>query len=199
MRSKRTDSADVAAKVSKVPIINAGSGSGEHPTQALLDLFTIKEKCGRLDNLKICVSGDIRFSRTIHSLLDLFTHFDNIEFWGVSRPQFALSPVSLEEYKKLGLTYNEVESFDDLPRDIDVIYHTRTQKERFEGENIEIDELIINQEILDKFPKTILMHPLPRVMEIDPEVDGDERAVYFEQAHNGIPIRMALLYTLLKE
>lgn len=197
IRHKSDVSAIEAASVEKIPILNAGAGKGEHPTQALLDLYTIKEKKGRLNNLKVAILGDLKHGRTIHSLIKLLSLYENIEIYGLSKEVFALPQEYIEMLKTKGIEYKKCNSFDELPKDIDVIYHTRIQAERFEGD-FGKEEFIIDQKVLDTFSKdTILLHPLPRVIEIQAEVDDDPRACYFEQAHNGLYVRMALLLQVL--
>jgi len=220
IRHKSDTSAVEAARADKIPILNAGAGKGEHPTQALLDLYTIREKKGRLNNLKVAILGDLKYGRTIHSLIKLLSLFENIEIYGLSKEAFALPEEYIEMLKQKGIEYKKCNSFDelpkdldiinekninyticnsfdDIPKDIDVMYHTRIQQERFEGD-FGKEEFIIDQKVLDKFSKdTILLHPLPRVIEISEEVDDDPRACYFEQAHNGLYVRMALLMQVL--
>lgn len=190
--------ATVAAEVAKVPIINAGSGSLEHPTQALLDLYTIYNKKGRIDHLTYVVSGDLRYGRTVHSLVKKLAHFEGVTIYGLSQPQFALPEEYVEYMKKYHVSYIPCTNFDELPSSVDVIYHTRTQFERFELSVTEVDEIIIDQNVMNRFgEQTILMHPLPRNREIAAEVDQDPRAVYFQQTENGMYVRMALLFELL--
>lgn len=199
MRHSRDDAAIAADKVSRVPIINAGSGKAEHPTQALLDVFTIMNKRGSLDGTKLAILGDLKYGRTTHSLLQLISLFDNIEVFGLSKKEFMLPQEYIDYLSSKGIKYTVCESFDDLPRDIDVLYHTRIQSERFEGD-FGKEEYIINKEILNQFSKdTIVLHPLPRVNEISDDIDDDPRAMYFKQAHNGIPIRMSLLLQVLNK
>ena len=197
IRHKSDTSAIEAASVEKIPILNAGAGKGEHPTQSLLDLYTIREKKGRFDGLKVAILGDLLYGRTIHSLLKLLSLYDNIEIYGLSKDAFMLPQEYIDMLKERGIEYKICKSFDDLPKDLDIIYHTRIQAERFEGD-FGKEEFIINKKVLDTFSKdTILMHPLPRVIEIDIDVDDDPRACYFEQAHNGLYVRMALLLQVL--
>lgn len=197
IRHKSDTSAVEAASVEKIPILNAGAGKGEHPTQALLDLYTIREKKGRLNNLKVAILGDLKHGRTIHSLIKLLSLFENIEIYGLSKEAFALPEEYIEMLKEKGIEYKKCNSFEELPKDLDVMYHTRIQAERFEGD-FGKEEFIINQKVLDTFSKdTILLHPLPRVIEISTDVDDDPRACYFEQAHNGLYVRMALLLQVL--
>lgn len=197
MRHSQDDSAEIAASVSKVPILNAGSGKKDHPSQSLLDLFTIREKVGKIDGLKIAILGDLVYGRTIHSLLEILTLFNGVEVWGLSKSCFKLPDQYREMLSINNIKYTECTSFDELPQDIDVLYHTRIQQERFEGD-LGKEEFIINKSILDKFSeKTFVMHPLPRLNEISENIDNDPRAVYFEQAHNGVPVRMAMYLTAM--
>lgn len=181
-----------AVKIAKVPILNAGAGKGEHPTQALLDVYTIREHRKSLDGLKLAILGDLLNGRTIHSLLKLVSLYDNVEVYGLSKECFALPQEYIDMLKAKGITYKKCASFDEIPQDVDVMYHTRIQSERFEGD-FGREEFIINKEVLDKFSKnTIVLHPLPRNEEISTDIDDDPRAMYFEQAHNGLYVRMAL-------
>ncbi len=199
MRHSRDDAAEVAAKVSSVPILNAGSGKGEHPTQSLLDMYTIREKRGKIDGVKVAILGDLVYGRTIHSLLTLLCLYDNVEVYGLSKEAFALPEKYITMLKEHGIDYKVCKSFDEIPKDVDVLYHTRIQAERFEGD-FGKEEYIINKEILNQFSKdTIVLHPLPRVNEISDDIDDDPRAMYFKQAHNGIPIRMSLLLQVLNK
>lgn len=196
MRHSCDESAEIAASVATIPVINAGSGKKEHPTQSLLDMFTIREKRGTLDNLKICFLGDLKYGRTVHSLLELVSLYNNVEVYGLSKEAFELPQKYIDFLADRGITYKKCKNFDDIPKDVDVLYHTRIQAERFEGD-LGIEEYIINKEILDKFSKdTIVLHPLPRVNEISTDIDDDERAMYFKQAHNGVPVRMSILLTV---
>lgn len=197
MRHSLDDAAEIAASYSKVPIINAGSGKKEHPSQSLLDIFTIREKRGKIDGTKVAILGDLVYGRTIHSLLELLTLYNGIEVWGLSKESFRLP----EKYKKMlaehNIKYHECTGFDEIPRDVDVLYHTRIQSERFEGD-FGKEEYIIDKAVLSKFlQNTMVMHPLPRLNEISEDIDDDPRAVFFEQAHNGVPIRMAMYLTVL--
>ena len=197
MRHSRDDAAIAADRVSRVPIINAGSGKAEHPTQALLDVFTIMNKRGSVDGTKLAILGDLKYGRTTHSLIQLISLFDNIEIYGLSKEAFSLPEEYIEFMKEMGIPYKVCKSFDDLPEDIDVLYHTRIQSERFEGD-FGKEEYIINKEVLNKFSKnTMVLHPLPRNNEISEDIDDDPRAMYFEQAENGMYVRMAILKTIL--
>ena len=193
MRHSFNDAAERAQKVATVPVINAGSGKGEHPTQSLLDAYTIRREKGRLDNLKIAILGDLINGRTIHSLIKLFGLYDNIEFYSLSKENLALPDKYVKIIEDSGNKYFRCNSFSDIPKDVDVMYHTRIQAERCE-EDLGKEEFINNKEILNHFSEdTIVMHPLPRVDEISTDIDDDKRAKYFEQAHNGMWVRMALL------
>lgn len=188
-----------ASSVATVPILNAGSGKGEHPTQALLDLYTIREYKKSLNNLKIAILGDLLNGRTIHSLLGLISLYDNIEVYGLSKEVFKLPQKYIDMLKTRGINYVECKSFDDLPKDIDVMYHSRIQSERFEGD-FGKEEFIINKNVLDNFSEnTIVLHPLPRNEEINTDIDSDPRALYFKQAHNGLYVRMALFVMAMCE
>ena len=197
IRHNEDDSSERASKVSSVPIINAGAGKKEHPTQSLLDLYTIKQQKGRLDNIKLAVLGDLLYGRTIHSLVKLISLYDNISVYGLSKKEFALPQKYIDYMNERNVSYTICSSFDEIPSDVDVLYHTRTQYERFDG-NTGREEFIINKEVLNKFSKeTILLHPLPRNEEISTDVDEDPRALFFKQAHNGVPVRMAILLQCL--
>ena len=181
-----------ASSVATVPILNAGAGKGEHPSQALLDLYTIREQKKSLDGLKLAILGDLLNGRTIHSLLGLISLYDNIEVYGLSKDAFSLPKMYIDMLNSRGIKYVKCNSFDDLPKDIDVMYHTRIQSERFEGD-FGKEEFIINKEVLNKFSEsTIVLHPLPRNEEISTNIDDDPRALYFKQAHNGLYVRMGL-------
>ena len=196
MRHSCDESAEIAASVATIPVINAGSGKKEHPTQSLLDMFTIREKRGTLDNLKICFLGDLKYGRTVHSLLELVSLYNNVEIYGLSKEAFELPQKYIDFLQDKGITYKKCKNFDEIPKDVDVLYHTRIQAERFEGD-LGVEEYIINKEVLNKFSKdTIVLHPLPRVNEISTDIDDDERAMYFKQAHNGVPVRMSILLTV---
>ncbi|MGM5484035.1 MAG: aspartate carbamoyltransferase [Nanobdellota archaeon] len=197
IRHSDDDSAEKAAKVSSVPIINAGAGKGQHPTQALLDVYTIYEKFGRLENLEICLAGDLLRGRTVNSLVYLMSKFKGNKFYFVS-PENSKAKKGIKEYlEKHGIKYEEYnELYNVLPK-ADIIYMTRVQKERFtsaeEYKKVK-GKIKIDTHNIENMKKTsVIMHPLPRVDEISEEIDNDERSIYFEQAVNGKYIRMALL------
>ena len=201
MRHFDKDAALRAAQVSTVPIFNAGSGSGAHPTQALLDMYTI-HKCNKsFNHLSVAVVGDLLFGRTVHSLIKLLAVYDHVIIYGLSSRHFALPKEYVDYLKIHNATYIPCESFDELPENIDVIYNTRTQLERFTESDLAPKEFIVNKKALNRFSdETILLHPLPRNAEISPDVDDDPRAMYFKQAHYGMWVRMALLHdTILNQ
>ena len=193
------NSAVRAAKVSTVPIINAGAGSAHHPTQSLLDAYTIKKLKGTLDNLSIAFIGDLKLGRTANSLIKLLALYKNIEVYGLSVKGMELCPEVVKFMQENRMTYKPCSGFDDLPYDIDVLYQTRVQRERIKDGSCP-SALLINQQVINKFsPKTIVMHPLPRVDEISSDVDNDPRALYFQQAHNGVVTRQAIFLAILNE
>lgn len=197
MRHSRDDAAIAADKVSRVPIINAGSGKSEHPTQALLDIFTIMNRRGSVDGTKLAILGDLKYGRTTHSLVQLISLYDNIEIFGLSKEEFMLPQEYIDFLESKGIKYTICNSFEELPRDIDVLYHTRIQSERFEGD-FGKEKYIINKDVLNTFSdKVMVLHPLPRNEEISIDIDDDPRAAYFEQAENGMYVRMAVLKTIL--
>ncbi|KAL0073544.1 hypothetical protein J3Q64DRAFT_1878422 [Phycomyces blakesleeanus] len=196
LRHPQPGSAQIAAKYSKVPIINAGDGIGEHPTQAFLDIFTIREELGTVNGLSITLVGDLKNGRTVHSLVKLLTYYQ-VTINYVSPESLSMPADLIEEVKEAGVTQNTYRSLDEVIGSTDVLYMTRVQKERFstEGEyNSVKDSFIINNDVLSKAQShMIVLHPLPRVNEIEPEVDFDQRAAYFRQMRYGLYVRMALL------
>lgn len=202
MRHNIEGSAKTAAQYSKVPVINAGDGEGEHPTQALLDIYTIKKEIGRIDDFSIAMIGDLKYGRTVHSLTYLLESHKNVKIYFVS-PEILKMPEKYIDGLIASETYfEETENLKEILGKTDVFYVTRIQKERFRNKK-EYDKLKdsykIDKEIMKKIKqKAIIMHPLPRVTEIDKRVDTDPRAAYFRQAKNGLYIRMALLDMILK-
>jgi aspartate carbamoyltransferase catalytic subunit len=201
MRHHEAGSAKRASEVSTVPIINAGDGAGQHPTQALLDLFTIKDNFNQIDGLKIAMVGDLKYGRTVRSLAYLLSKYENIQIYFVS-PQVCRMDDDIKEYlDRQGTLWKEEDSLDKVLAEVDCVYMTRIQKERFNdpGDYEEAaGKYILNADNVSRMKaEAIIMHPLPRVDEIAKEVDEDPRAKYFEQANNGLYIRMALLYLLL--
>lgn len=191
-------SARLAADVAKIPVINAGDGANQHPTQTLLDLFTIERFMGRIDGLSIGMVGDLRYGRTVHSLATALTRFANIKLRLISPPPLRMPPSVLKELRGK-LSYEEQEELD--LRGLDVIYVTRIQKERFpdieEYEKVKGAYMITAEMVKQLSSEAIILHPLPRTDEIHPEVDSLPQAKYFEQAQGGIPVRMALLKLVL--
>jgi aspartate carbamoyltransferase catalytic subunit len=191
-----------AAAVSPVPVINAGDGPGQHPTQALLDLYTISKELGRIDGLRIAMVGDLANGRTVRSLSYLLSKFDGVELTFVAPPAVAMGRDIKAHLDERGIPYNETDDLDSVLPAVDVVYQTRIQKERFAGRMGEFRRVsgvyVMDARALGLMrPDAILMHPLPRVGEIPAEVDEDPRAAYFRQAANGLYIRMALLRMLL--
>ena len=197
MRHFRNDAPEVAASVAHVPIINAGAGSGEHPTQSLLDLYTIWKEKGRLDKISVALLGDLRYGRTIHSLIKMLSLYKDITIYALSDEFFALPQSYIDFMKEHNMKFVLCESFDDIPKNIDVLYHTRIQKERIDGEMGEIKEFNLNKRVMKRFSEdSIILHPLPRNEEISMDLDDDKRLLIFKQAHNGMYVRMALLVSL---
>ena len=202
LRHYEEGSAKIASEVSSVPVINAGDGTGEHPTQALLDLYTIQKEFGRVDNLKIALVGDLLYGRTIHSLLNLLALYKGIELYMVAPEQLKLPTRYKENLTENNIKFHELKDLHDVAGLANVIYMTRVQRERFSDKE-EYEKLkdcyIINNDMMKTLQKdAIILHPLPRVSEISVEVDIDKRAAYFRQTRNGLYIRMALLENIVK-
>lgn len=203
IRSDVEGGADQAASVSNIPILNAGDGGGQHPTQALLDLVTIFEYHKKIDGLKVAFVGDLRNGRTVRSLSYLLAKFKDIHFELIAPDSLQMRPDILDYFKKHKISYNLGSDLGKVAGSVDVIYMTRAQKERFkEGESITGDGVRITKNLLKKIRKdTIVMHPLPRsndFNEIPEEFTGDKRIVIFEQVENGLFTRMALLNMVVK-
>ena len=190
-----------AAGVSDVPVINGGDGAGQHPTQALLDLFTIRDELGRIDGVKVAMVGDLANGRTVRSLAYLLGKFGGVEIQFVAPPQVAMRQDIKDHLDEHGVRWGESQDLGRILPEVDVVYQTRIQKERFAGDadyRAVKGLYVIDREAMARLrPDAIVMHPLPRVDEIDPEVDADPRAAYFRQARNGMYIRMALLDMVL--
>lgn len=183
-----------------VPVINAGDGAGQHPTQTLLDLYTIKKEIGKIDDLKIALIGDLKYGRTVHSLSNALCLYDNVKIYLVSPPELKMPDEVLIDLNKTNIVYEETDSIENIIDDVDVLYITRIQKERF----VDVDDYlkikgayIINKKMLEG-KDVIVMHPLPRIDEIDTDVDDTKYNKYFTQAFNAVPVRMAILKTLIK-
>ena len=203
MRHNEIGAARRASEISPVPIINGGDGAGQHPTQALLDLYTLHRKFDRLDGLKVAMVGDLRYGRTVRSLAYLLAKFDEVELTFVA-PKVCQMHEDIKDYLTgKGVAWREEEDLDDVLPRIDSVYMTRIQKERFldqkEFEQANHAYRLTPENVARMSPKAIILHPLPRVGEIDPAVDADPRACYFEQAKNGLWIRMAIIQSLLSE
>lgn len=204
MRHPKEGAPIVAAKSSSVPIINAGDGGHNHPTQTLTDLFTIKKETGRLSDLTVGFCGDLKFGRTVHSLIAAMSRYKNINFVLISPEELKLpSYVKESHIKKKSIPYMQTTSLEDAIPGLDILYMTRVQKERFFNEEDYLrlkNSYILTPEKLKNAKSTMrILHPLPRVNEISTAVDSDERAAYFRQAKNGKYIRMALILKLLEE
>jgi len=201
LRHNEQGAARRAAAVSLVPVINAGDGPGQHPTQALLDLYTIRDELGRIDGIRIAMVGDLANGRTVRSLTYLLSKFRDIRICFVAPPQVAMREDIKEHLDEHHVPWVETQDLDQVLPQVDVIYQTRIQKERFSDEASYLalkGVYRIDASTLAQMKKeAIVMHPLPRVDEIAPEVDADPRAAYFRQARNGLYIRMALLDKLL--
>ena len=202
MRHPKEGAPTVAIKNSIVPIINAGDGGHNHPTQTLTDLLTISREKGRLDNLTIGLCGDLKFGRTVHSLITAMMRYKNIKFILISPKELKLPDYMKEILDNKNIEYVETNNIEEYMNELDVLYMTRVQKERFFNEEDYLrlkDYYILTKDKLKKAKKDlIILHPLPRVTEISKEVDDDKRAKYFEQAYNGVYIRMALILKLLE-
>jgi aspartate carbamoyltransferase catalytic subunit len=203
LRHNEPGAAKKAAEVSSVPVINAGDGAGQHPTQALLDLYTIKDNLGRIDGLSIAMVGDLKYGRTVRSLSYLLTKFDAIQIYYVAPPVCRMDDDIKEYLDRNQVKWKEKEHLEKVLADVDCVYMTRVQRERFhdpEDYKQVAGKYILNKEKARLMNmNAIIMHPLPRVDEIPPDMDQDPRSRYFEQAKNGLYIRMALLYLLLTE
>jgi aspartate carbamoyltransferase catalytic subunit len=204
MRHPKEGSARFASEVSKVPIINAGDGANQHPTQCLLDLYSIRKTQGKLDGLNVAFVGDLKYGRTVHSLVQALCQF-SCTFHLVSPTELKLPsklPSSVKMHiKEKNLEYFQYTELDEVISKVDILYMTRIQKERFsdpmEYEKIK-NSYVLRNDMLQKTKNNLkIMHPLPRVNEIDEDVDDNKRAYYFQQALNGVYVRQALLTSIL--
>lgn len=205
IRHPEMGAAATAAHYAAKPVINAGDGVGEHPTQALLDLFTIVEGLGKVDGLKIAMVGDLMYGRTVHSLTKLLVNYD-VEFNFVSpdilqMPSDIMDRVRKNELQPSGHTFTILEDINEIIEEVDVLYVTRVQKERFTDLSVYdrvSDQYVVDESLMARAKKKmIVMHPLPRINEISYAVDDDPRAAYFRQMRNGMYVRMALLASVL--
>lgn len=202
MRHPKEGAALVASLRSGIPVINAGDGGHQHPTQTLTDLLTIRSLKGRLDHLTIGLCGDLKFGRTVHSLINALIRYEHVKFVLISPEELKLPDYIREDVLAAkGVEFVELERLEDALGELDVLYMTRVQKERFFNEEDYIrlkDYYILTKEkMLLAGPDMLVLHPLPRVNEISVEVDDDPRAAYFKQAQYGVYVRMALILTLL--
>lgn len=201
MRHPKEGAPMVAAAKSLIPVINAGDGGHQHPTQTLTDLLTIRSLKGRLGNFTIGLCGDLKFGRTVHSLINALARYDGISFVFISPEELRVPDYISESLAERGIAYKEVIRLEEVMPELDLLYMTRVQKERFFNEEDYIrlkDFYILTKDKMRLAPKDMLiLHPLPRVNEISVEIDDDERAVYFKQAQYGVYVRMALILTLL--
>ena len=193
----------VACRHSSIPVINAGDGGHQHPTQTLTDLLTIRSLKGRLDNLTIGLCGDLKFGRTVHSLIHALVRYPNIKFVLISPEELRLpSYIRKDVLDKQNVPYKEVVRMEEALPELDLLYMTRVQKERFFNEDDYVrmkDFYILDAKKMELAPKDMLvLHPLPRVNEISVEVDKDPRAAYLKQVQYGVYVRMALILTLLE-
>ena len=202
MRHFKEGAPFVAARYSKIPVVNAGDGGHQHPTQTLTDMFMIKRKRGEIGNLTIGLCGDLKFGRTVHSLIKSLVRYENVRF-GLISPEELRAPgyIVKEVLMPSGHSFTEARRIEEVMPELDVLYMTRVQRERFFNEEDYVrlkDSYILTPEKLKSAKKDlVIMHPLPRVNEIDQRVDEDPRALYFEQARGGVFVRMALILALL--
>ena len=203
MRHPKEGSALVASMNSRIPVINAGDGGHQHPTQTLTDLMTIRSLKGRLDNLTIGLCGDLKFGRTVHSLINAMVRYPNVRFVLISPDELKVPEYIREDVLRANnIDFKEVSNLDAAMPELDILYMTRVQKERFFNEEDYIrlkDSYILDKEKMKLAKEDMyVLHPLPRVNEISTEVDDDPRAAYFKQAQYGVYVRMALIMTLLE-
>ena len=202
MRHPKEGAPAVASMKSRIPVINAGDGGHQHPTQTLTDMMTSRSLKGRLDNLTIGLCGDLKFGRTVHSLIKSLVRYENIKFVLISPKELTIPSYIREDVLDANnIPYEEVTHMEDKLKDLDILYMTRVQQERFfnEAEYIRLkDSYILDKEKMDLANKDMLvLHPLPRVNEISVEVDDDPRAAYFKQVQYSVYVRMAIILTLL--
>lgn len=201
MRHHKDGAARLASRFSAVPVINAGDGTNQHPSQTLLDLVTIRETQGRLDNLKIALAGDLKYGRTVHSLAQAMSRF-GCTFYFISPPSLAMPEYICEELDEAGVAYHVLHSLEEAVEIVDILYMTRVQRERFdEQEFLKIQgKFNLSAALLKNAQSRLkILHPLPRVDEIPPEVDETPFAYYFQQAQNGVYARQAILSLVLNE
>jgi len=202
MRHPKEGAPMVASEKSGIPVINAGDGGHQHPTQTLTDLLTIRSLKGSLSNFTIGLCGDLKFGRTVHSLINALVRYDNIRFVFISPEELRCPDYIIEMLRAKDISYNEVIRLENVMPELDFLYMTRVQKERFfnEEDYIRLKDFYILDTAKMELAKQdmLVLHPLPRVNEISVEVDADPRAAYFKQAQYGVYVRMALILTLLE-
>ena len=201
IRHNKEGAAYVASQFSSIPVINAGDGGHEHPTQTLLDMMTIRQLKGRLDHFTIGICGDLKFGRTVHSLVKTMARYEGIHFVFISPPELKVPDYIIELLNEKGYTYEECIKLEDVITKLDLLYMTRVQRERFFNEEDYVrlkDFYVLTEKLLRRAKEDMyVLHPLPRVNEISVEVDKDPRAAYFKQVQYGVYVRMALILTLL--
>ena len=201
IRHNKEGAAYVAAQHSNIPVINAGDGGHEHPTQTLLDMMTIRQLKGRLNHFTIGICGDLKFGRTVHSLVKTMARYEDIHFVFISPPELRVPDYITDLLDERGYTYEECIKLEDVITKLDLLYMTRVQRERFFNEEDYIrlkDFYVLNKRLMKRAKDDMyVLHPLPRVNEISVEVDKDPRAAYFKQVQYGVYVRMALILTLL--
>ena len=202
MRHPKEGAPMVASEKSEIPVINAGDGGHQHPTQTLTDLLTIRSLKGRLNNITIGLCGDLKFGRTVHSLINALVRYDNVKFIFISPEELRIPEYIIEMLQEKNIPYEEVVRLEGVLPQLDMLYMTRVQRERFFNEEDYVrlkDFYVLDKAKMDLASSDMLvLHPLPRVNEISVEVDQDPRAVYFKQARYGVYVRMALILTLLE-
>jgi aspartate carbamoyltransferase catalytic subunit len=200
MRHPKEGSARYASEISRVPVINAGDGANQHPTQTLLDMYSIKKTQGRLDNLTVTMVGDLKYGRTVHSLLQALSQF-NTRFKFIAPPELRMPNEYKQYLTEQGLSFTEHTDLAENIDDADILYMTRVQRERFsdlmEYERVKNVYVLKNSLLKNTKPNMRILHPLPRVNEISADVDSNPKAYYFEQARNGMFTRMAIIHYLL--
>ena len=201
MRHPKEGAAMVASQHATIPVINAGDGGHQHPTQTLTDLLTIRSLKGRLDNMTIGLCGDLKFGRTVHSLINALVRYEGIKFIFISPEELKIPDYVTDMLREKGIPFQEVIRLEDVMPKLDLLYMTRVQKERFFNEEDYVrlkDFYVLTPEKMELAkPDMLVLHPLPRVNEISVEIDDDPRAAYFKQAQFGVYVRMALILTLL--
>ncbi len=201
IRHNKEGAAYVAAQNSDIPVINAGDGGHQHPTQTLLDMMTIRALKGKLGNFTIGVCGDLKFGRTVHSLVNALSRYENVHFVFISPPELRIPDYITEALQEKGITYEECIRLDEVIHNLDLLYMTRVQRERFFNEEDYIrlkDFYVLDEKLMRKAKEDMyVLHPLPRVNEISVGVDKDPRAAYFKQVQYGVYVRQALILTLL--